>query len=367
MTKSGRSRMKYVWAVAGCLVLSVCASAVLAKEKRMPEDTVTGSSEAIATVDGMPIAMPEFEKAARRNMSGVLSYFHEKYGAAQTSGFWKSSFGGEVPLAVLKQKALDDAVRTKIRQRIAADEGVLGDISYSGFLRGLEQENARRAKAAANHEVIYGPIQYNEDTYFEYVMTNATTAVKRGMLADLRSHAEEQTLKAFYEQHKRELYQTPGSARVLSLSASFLNADQEVDPAQKKKAAARLREAEAKLKQGATFEEIARIYADRGAAQELSFNLANDRQNARSPVAQTAARMKAGETSGIVEENGSLYLLKCTEKVEPGSAFSKYEDMKDQVEQDTIDWQYEERIRQKLAAAEIKVDESLYEAWNVQN
>lgn len=367
MTKSGRSRMKYVWAVAGCLVLSVCASAALAKEKLAPKEPAAGSSEAIATVDGMPIVMPEFEKAARRNMSGILSYFHEKYGASQTSGFWTSSFGGEVPLAVLKQKALDDAVRMKIRQRIAADEGALGDISYSGFLRGLEQENARRTKAVANHEVIYGPVQYDEDTYFEYVMTNATTAVKRGMLADLRSHAEEQTLRAFYEQHKQELYQTPGSARVLSLSVSFLNADHEADPAMKEKAAARLREAEAKLKQGATFEEIALTYADSRAARELSFNLANDRQNARSPVAQTAARMKAGETSGIVEENGSLYLLKCTEKTEPGSAFSRYEDMRDQVEQDTIDWQYEQRIRQKLAAAEIKINESLYEAWNVQN
>ncbi|MEC0243811.1 peptidylprolyl isomerase [Paenibacillus dokdonensis] len=311
--------------------------------------------------------MPEFEKAARRQMSGVLSYFHDRYGAAQTAGFWTSSFGGEVPLRMLKQTAMDDAFRMKIRQRIAADEDALGDIGYTGFLRQLEQENARRAKAVANHEIIYGPVQYNEDTYFEYMMTNATTAVKRGMLADLRSHAEEQTLTAFYEQHKQELYQTPGSARVLTLSVSFLNADHEADPARKKQADSKLRQAEAKLKQGAAFEGIAHTYSDSGAVQELSFNLANDRQNARSPVAQTAARMKAGETSGIVEENGSLYLLKCTDKIEPGSAFSKYEDIKDQVEQDYIDRQYEERIRQKLAAAEVKVNESLYEQWNVRD
>lgn len=367
MIKSGRSRMKYIWAIAGCLVLSVCASAAFAKEKLMPKEAVTGGSDAIATVDGMPIVLPEFEKAAQRQKSGVMSYFREKYGAAQTASFWTSSFGGEVPLQMLKQQALDDAVRMKIRQRIAADEGVLGDVSYAGFVRQLEQENMRREKAAAAGEVIYGPVQYTEDAYFEYVMTNATAAVKRGMLAKLRSHEDDQPLKAFYEQYKQELYQTPGSARVLSLSVSFLNEDHEADPARKKQATARLREAEAKLKQGVSLADAARMYSDGQTAQELSFNLGNDRHNARSPVAQAAARMKAGETSGIVEENGSLYLLRCTEKTEPGSVFSKYENIKDQVVQDYIDWQYKELVQQKLDAAEMKVNESLYGKWNVQN
>ena len=360
MKQAGRPRSKYKWVIAGFFVLSICTTAALIREKLLADEQ---TYDVIATVDGIPITLPEFSRAAQRNKSGILNYFHEKYGAEQTSGFWTTAYGGEVPLDALKKKALDDSVRIKVRQWIAMDQGILKHIGYPEFLKQLQQENARRAKAVANRQVIYGPVRYNEDTYFEYIMTNATTAVKQKMQLDDESKPDERALKAFYELHKDELYQTPGVVKVVSMSISFLDSDRNADPSKKVQATKQLEEAYAKLESGASFSDIAKIYSDEEAQQELVFHLGNSRHNSRSPVARAAEKMSTGETSGIIEENGSLYLMKCTEKTDPGSMYAPYPEIKEQVLKDYIDNEYEVWVRKKMDQAHVEVNESLYRSW----
>lgn len=360
MKQAGRPHSKYKWVIAGFFVLSICTTAAWVKEKLQTDEQ---TYSVIATVDGIPITLPEFSKAVQRNKSGILNYFHEKYGAEQTSAFWTTAFGGEVPLDALKKKALDESVRIKVRQWIAKDQGVLKDISYQGFVKQLQQENARRAKAVASRQVIYGPVRYTEDTYFEYIMTNATTAVKSKMQLDDKSKPDERALKAFYESHKDELYQTPGVVKVLSMSISFLDSGRNADPSKKVQAKKQLQEASAKLESGASFNDLANTYSDQEAQQELVFNLGNFRHNSRSPVARAAEKMSPGETSGIIEENGSLYLIKCTEKTEPGSMYAPYAEIKEQVLKDYIDSEYEAWVRKKMDQALVEVNESLYRSW----
>lgn len=360
MKRAGRSHFKYKWVIAGFFVLSICTTAAFAKEKLGTDEQ---EYDVMASFDGIVITLPEFNKAVLRNKSSILNYFHEKYNAEQTGAFWTTSFHGEVPTELLKKAALDDSLRIKIRQWIAMDQGILEDISYQGFLKQLHQENARRAKAIANHQVVYGPAQYNEDAYFEYIMTNATTAVKQKLQMDDQLKPDETSLKTFYDKHKDELYQAPGTVKVLSISVSYLDSNHRVDPMKKELARKRLKEASAKLEAGASFEQVAKEYSDAEAQPELEFNLGNVRQNSRSPVAMVAEKMKFGETSGIVEENGKLYLLRCMDKTDPGSEHTSYEEIKEQVLKDYIDNEYEESIREKLSEAEVEVNELLYQSW----
>ncbi|MWV42919.1 peptidyl-prolyl cis-trans isomerase [Paenibacillus sp. HJL G12] len=363
MKQAGRKHVKSKWAVAGLFVLSVCASVAFAKDKLLADEH---DYKVMATVGGIPVTMPEFEKSVQRNKSGVLSYFHDKYSAEQIPGFWTSSFEGEVPQDLLKKRALDDSLRIKVTEWIAMEQGVINDISYQGFLKQLEQENARRMKAAANHQVIYGPLQYNEDTYLQYILTNAATAVKQKIQLDEHLKPDELALKAFYEKHKHDLYQTPGDIKLFTMAVSFLDANHQVDPVKKERAGKQLKEAAAMLESGASFADTAKTYSDRKTEDELVINLGNDRNNSRSPVARAAAKMNIGETSDIVEENGSLYLLRCTDKTDPGSAFVPFEEIADQVLKDYIDREYENMIQIKLDEAQVNVDESLYQSWKVE-
>ncbi|OPA80492.1 hypothetical protein BVG16_07125 [Paenibacillus selenitireducens] len=348
------------WVVAGVvlLVLTIFTSAVWAKEKGHAKD----EEDFIAKINDVPISLPEFERAVQWNKSSVLHYFQEKYHAAQTPEFWTTSFQGEIPVEMLKKKAFDDSLRIKVRQLIAKEQGVVQDISYDGFLQQLQQENVRRKQAIQNHEVVYGPEQYQEEAYFEYRMTNETIAVKQKMSA---SKVDEAAVKQFYDLHKDERYVTSGYVKVQRMSIPFLDAKQQVDPSKKEQALIELEKVRKDLAAGASFADLAQAYMATDQELELTYYLGNDRQNARSPLAQAAAKLSIHGISSIIEEHGSLHVMKCIEKVEPGSAYVPLEEIREQVRQDMVDDQYESYVSRRLLEATIVRNESQYLSYPI--
>ncbi|WP_145021022.1 hypothetical protein [Paenibacillus sp. Y412MC10] len=158
-------------------------------------------AEVIATVNGVPVHINEFRRAITANKAGVISYFYEKYGAEPSPAFWTTSYGGQIPLEMIKQRALETSVNIKIQQIIAQEQGVLRDIDEDSFIQSLERENKRRQKAIRDHQVVFGPASYSEDAYFEYVMTNAIVSVKNHLM-EQDWKPDEQQLKLFYESRK---------------------------------------------------------------------------------------------------------------------------------------------------------------------
>lgn len=318
------------------------------EEGRCPEREAV-----IATIDGVPVTLAEYERAVRRNRPRVLNHFFPQFKTCETPEFWTTSFAGEIPLELLKQTALDESVMVKIRQMIAKDYDVVQDISHKAFLEQLAAENERRAKAIAGQQVVYGPVRYSEDAYFEYYMTRLAAAVKQKLEQEERRRATcEQTLWNYYCSCRTELYLNPGYVKVYSITVSYLNADRQIDPVAQEHTRKRLEQAKARLEWGMPFIEITQDYADQRKIQELTFYLENDRHNLRSPVARTAAGLRVGEISEIVEENGSLYLLCCVEKTEPYTEYLPYEQIRDRVLNDYIASKYEQLIQARWAEAQ---------------
>ncbi|OZB98359.1 hypothetical protein CJP46_04170 [Paenibacillus sp. XY044] len=158
-------------------------------------------AEVIATVNGVPIHINEFRRAMTATKAGVISYFHEKYDADLSPAFWTTAYGGEIPLEMIKKRALEASVNIKIQQIIAQEQGVLEDIDDDSFVQSLQRENKRRQTAINHHQVVFGPAQYSEEAYFEYVMTNAVVSVKNDLMAH-EWKPDEQQLKRFYESQK---------------------------------------------------------------------------------------------------------------------------------------------------------------------
>ncbi|KPV57646.1 peptidylprolyl isomerase [Paenibacillus sp. A3] len=320
--------------------------------------------DVIATVNGSPIHVEEFQRAIRLNKSAIMNYFRDQHHADQSETFWTTSFDGEIPIEMLKKKALDDCVRLKVRLLQAKDLGILQDISYPGFLRQLQQENHRRAEAIKNRQVVYGPERYDEDTYLEYLLTNSTLAVKQHLQQNALKQGES-SLRLFYEEHKDQRYRTRGYVTVQRISRTILDSNHQIDPALEQKVKRLFEEAHARLLSGASFEDVAAAYAAPGTELELTIDLGDERRNARSPVAQTAAKLSVQEISQIIEDNGSLHLLKCIEKVEPDSAYLAYEQVKNQVLQDYVNGEYETKIREMTASAQVLRHDKLYQSFQM--
>ncbi|NEN81163.1 peptidyl-prolyl cis-trans isomerase, partial [Paenibacillus elgii] len=54
--------------------------------------------DVIATVNGSPIHVGEFQRAIRLNKSAIMNYFRDQHHADQSETFWTTSFDGEIPI-----------------------------------------------------------------------------------------------------------------------------------------------------------------------------------------------------------------------------------------------------------------------------
>ena len=101
----------------------------------------------------------------------------------------------------MKKKALDECIRIKIQQILASENGIIQDISYEIFLKNLQLENKRRKNASESKQVIYGPKEMTELTYFNYVFSNMIIRLKN-QLADKQFKVNEDRISAYYQTNK---------------------------------------------------------------------------------------------------------------------------------------------------------------------
>lgn len=125
--------------------------------------------EVLFSVREEPVTAAEYLHIMSGLRSEVYSYFSGKYGQDMNENFWSESFNGEIPSRVLKEKTLSKLKKIKTEQSLFKQYGIAADISYSCFLRELDGKNQRRKVAAANNLPVYGPLQYDEKVYYDYV------------------------------------------------------------------------------------------------------------------------------------------------------------------------------------------------------
>jgi len=145
-------------------------------------------ADVVATVNGEPITALQFEHRMQRHRGQVQSYFYKTYGAKDSADFWTSAYEGDIPIEMVKSRTLEELTRIKIQQLMAKERGIVSDISYDGMLKLMKEENKKRQQAAGK-SVVFGPVAYDEHTYFEYMFSNMVIELKRklteeGLLSD---------------------------------------------------------------------------------------------------------------------------------------------------------------------------------------
>lgn len=322
------------------MVLIILSGAFLIRRSMLNHD---GADDFMARIDGVPIHTGEFSR--------VASAYRDRVGA------------GDISAETAMREALEDSVKIKIRQLIAQEEGVYPDISYEGFLQRLQQENKKREQAIQSGQVVFGPSQYSEEAYFEYVLGQTTLSVKRRLL-EQEWKPDEQALKRFYEANKNRLYMMQGSVKVKQLSISFLNANQEVDEALKNQSKLKMDAALAMATAGAEFENIAKASGPDLKLEERVISLSNVRTNLRSPVAQAAEKLSDHEVSGVIEENGRFYLIESIGNQKYGSGYLEFNTIQDQVLKDYADYKYEEYVQARVSKAQLVLNEAKYRSYH---
>jgi hypothetical protein len=348
--------------VTKCLIIfMVLASNTVNAQMVVPDTAV------IAWVNKEPVIMREFMQRANKERSQVIRFYRINYGCEYNEGFWSKMFDGKTPSEVLKKKTLDTLVQIKVQQIAAKNWGIMPDITYLGFLRLLEKENKRRLEARSLNKVIYGPVQYNEDVYFNYLFTNMVNQLMNILNENVFKITDRQ-LKEIYETDKERLYRKGYFTKIRLFGIKFKTASviEENEKNRKEAYIVLSNLSKCSINEESCPEKIKEKYKyDPDLVintEDIIFNdsvySAEEDNTLRAMVKESAKSMEKGEFSKAIEFPDALYVIQVKEKRSLG--YRNFEECKKTIRDSSLEQLYIEYINNMVLKANIELQLNKY-------
>ncbi|TXK84156.1 peptidylprolyl isomerase [Paenibacillus sp. N3.4] len=260
---------------------------------------------------------------------------------------------------------MKEAVTVKQQQITAKKYGVMKDISYEGFLKSLLQENERRRSALQNRQVIYGPKEYDERGYFEYIFDNMVSGLKAKWSQTDLNMPEEQ-LRLYYESVKDRQYKNTDTITLEKLSISYSGRTPEEMSAQRMLASQSMLAIKKDMDQGSIEEKQDRNRKEdriKMVSEMITLDPESSGKNLiLAPLMmETAFTLKTGQTSEILEEDASFLILRCVERKEGG--YKPFEANRDLVRSNYVDSEYAEFVNQQVKSVPYTTNKSVYDSF----
>ncbi len=163
----------------------------------------------IAWVNQYPVSSAEFKHWMLLQRAEVHNYYYNKYQLADSEDFWETEKEGQSPLEMLKEMALEKAVRSKIQQIIALEKGIVEHIDFDQMMLEMQEENLKRKTKIEKGEVVYGAKRYTERTYFAHEFDKMVIRLKAALAED-ELEAPEKELEAMVQNDNFPLHENQG-------------------------------------------------------------------------------------------------------------------------------------------------------------
>ncbi|PYI53495.1 peptidyl-prolyl cis-trans isomerase [Paenibacillus flagellatus] len=325
-----------------------------------------GGGTAAAAVNGEPIELEWMERIMRMERAPVYAYFKDQYGAMpDEETFWTNRYGGERPIDVLRKRALERCVEIKVQQLLLRKNGMLDDIGYDSFKRTYEAEQARRKEAAKRGTVVYGPVGYDEDTYFDVFHNDLFHKLKNRIAA-----VTEAELEGAYEKTKRTMF-VRDYVYELEL-ATIRDVPEEGGTSRPDSGEAVLAAIGRAVADGTSpgLKEAAAVYeAKAGEAAALTVETVRlsketERDDRWRPhyraLREAAETLEAGEVGGVKRLPEGLAVIRLVSK--SGPVIAPFEEAKESeaLRQAAVEAKYESIVREEIARAQVVVRPETY-------
>jgi hypothetical protein len=172
---AGRSRVVLWIAAAAVAVLGAggfLTFAVVTANAEAPIADRPAPDATVLTVDGVPVPFRELALYLDRDRSAIVAEYQSRGTDIASGGFWQTPVDGVTPARRLVDTARDDVVRLHTQLRIAADAHIEAPQTYDQLVRAWQNENARRANALDKGQPVYGPQQFSESDFIDYLLGN---------------------------------------------------------------------------------------------------------------------------------------------------------------------------------------------------
>lgn len=169
-------------------------------------EALADSDPVVATISGIDIPASEFRLVMHRQMPSVVDYFHREHGLEDRPGYWADTGKSDSPIALLREKTLDELRRMKTQLVWAAKLGIPAEPSFAKLSGQLRKENERRGSATPPQSVIYGPRQYSLAVYYDIQFSETAYQLRQKLAQDVE--VSEEKVRQTYEARKSRLGNT---------------------------------------------------------------------------------------------------------------------------------------------------------------
>ncbi|MBU3199932.1 peptidyl-prolyl cis-trans isomerase [Clostridium estertheticum] len=319
------------------------------------------SSDEVFEINNESVSKAEFSNLMMALKGNVYSYIVQKYGGGDSAKFWTTSFNGEVPEEILKKQTFEKLKKIKVEQILFKKYGIVGDISYPGFLKALENENIRREKAVEKKEPIFGPVKYDERIYYDYLQASNIEKLKNKLLKiDLSSTDEE--IKKYYNEKKEELYKKPDSIKFQKISISCLDEKGNITSDSKAHAKETMDKMIIDIENNVNFSDVRNTYINKTAAkieykeQSVNGDIDRDANN----IIDGLNGLQVGQVSQVLEGADSLYIVRKNEVTPTG--FLLLSDVKSKIMYVLADEKFNEMVERLIKEVNININSKVYKS-----
>ena len=346
MNKPALQRLLFLLLLLGGIALLTVLACLLFSSKDDNDPFVE-----IGTLCGEPLYAGEFRIFLKKHQDQMYIELSERNDISGPA-VWKTKYEDKTGYELLWDRVMEDYLQHKAEQMLMCEDGLLADVSYPSFYITWQKDNQNRAALIANKEVVYGPDQYAEDTYYFYLHA-IREAEWEECTAGIDMAITEDQLITFYDSEKFSRYLPDGDVTV---RIRFITYRDETGALLMER-----QEAETLMSESLDAEDAVSPIQQRTETVSVS---SLDRVEFADPfsLARLALSLEVGETSEIMDTGYELRSVFCLERdvVDP----LPYEVVKDQVRLDYKTKLRETRILDYLKNGELLIlDFCKDEAW----
>ncbi len=317
------------------------------------------------SINGKTVDQEEYLQVMNNEIYTVTQLFTTKYGTTVDSEFWETDFNGEIPYRVLADHTIEKLKNLQAVYGLAKEKGYIDSADYQALLTRFEKENHSRKEKIEKGEPVYGLSEFTLDLYMEYEMD----AIQKEYCSDLNNEGmqlSEEDINAYYEEKKDILFQKDDD-----IELSYIKIDPVLEGLDELQMETLQREMENLYKQvdgdspmSSLITENQLLFPYYHNQKILSAEMGSQSKTI-GDVLELAAGLKKGECTQVIEQNGTLYLIQCTDRVEYD--YLPLTEVKDNIEKNLREQRYNELIAEKAQNAVLEGDLDDVYAFTLEN
>lgn len=309
----------------------------------------TAGDKTVLTIDGYEVTECEFKAVLQNKKALTTSYFKLTYNTDYGDDFWTTSVQGENPLEYAKKLAMDELLKLKVEQIMMMEDGIVSDISYSGFLERLKAENADRKAKIKNNEPIYGPKTYGVQEYYSYLHSINFQKLVDKLTKEASDAMSEHTIQQLYDEMKQNYFHKGYSFDYEKIVMDGAHGSKEALESIQQMAATN----------HISVQEVAASMGETVQVESMTLNM--DEASKDDILSQSLyewfLESHEGDFSPVNQADEQFVTYRLAARHDKG--YESYEDVQGAVLQIHVHGQLEEKVRQRLEEADVQVNEEI--------